>query len=135
MSTDKNTSIGKSFGTDVFKEIKKMPTAYNIDKVVKELEERTDFLTGCTKYGNKDAKQQAESYSTMMMYEVADLVGDLIEIVKQGSVSDSSNDVCEWYKVNGNAYKSYTHAEIYDSRVFDWRKCPYCEKKKKIVGD
>ena len=43
MSTDKNPSIiSKSFGTesfgiDVFKEIKKMPTAYDIDKVVKEL--------------------------------------------------------------------------------------------------
>ena len=44
MSTDKNPSIiSKSFGTesfgiDVFKKIKKMPTAYNIDKVVEELE-------------------------------------------------------------------------------------------------
>ena len=44
MSTDKNPSIiSKSFGTesfgiDVFKEIKKMPTAYDVDKVVKELE-------------------------------------------------------------------------------------------------
>ena len=57
-----------------------------IDKVVQELEEKTDFLKDCTKYGNKNAKQQAESYSTMMMYEVADLVDDLIEIVKQGGV-------------------------------------------------
>ena len=62
------------------------PTAYSVDKVVEELEERTDFLKDCTKYGNKNAKQQAESYSTMMMYEVADLVDDLIEIVKQGGV-------------------------------------------------
>ena len=38
MSTDKNTSVGKSFGTDVFKEIKEMPTAYSVDKIVKELE-------------------------------------------------------------------------------------------------
>ena len=43
MSTDKNPSIiSKSFGTesfgiDVFKEIKKMPTAYSVDNVVKEL--------------------------------------------------------------------------------------------------
>ena len=43
MSTDKNPSIiSKSFGTesfgiDVFKEIKKMPTAYDIDKVVEEI--------------------------------------------------------------------------------------------------
>ena len=57
-----------------------------IDKVVQELEEKTNFLKNCTKYGNKNAEQQAESYSTMMMYEVADLVDDLIEIVKQGGV-------------------------------------------------
>ena len=63
------------------------PTAYDPDNVVEELEERTDFLKNCTKYGNKNAEQQAESYSTMMMYEVADLVDDLIEIVKQGGVS------------------------------------------------
>ena len=67
-------------------DIDTVPTAYSVDDVVEELEERTDFLKDCTKYGNKNAKQQAESYSTMMMYEVADLVDDLIEIVKQGGV-------------------------------------------------
>ena len=53
------------------------------EKILERLEERTSFLSDCTKYGNKDAKQQNKSYSTMMMYEVADLVDDLIEIVKQ----------------------------------------------------
>lgn len=67
-----------------FNVISEQPTAYDIGKVVKELEERTDFLKNCTKYGNKNAKQQDKSYSAMMMYEVADLVDDLIEIVKQG---------------------------------------------------
>lgn len=68
--------------------INNQPTTYDIDKVVQELEEKTDFLKNCTKYGNKNAEQQAESYSTMMMYEVADLVDDLIEIVKQGGVRE-----------------------------------------------
>ena len=27
-----------------------------------------------TKYGNKDAEQQAHSYSTMMLYEIADMI-------------------------------------------------------------
>ena len=53
------------------------------EKIIQELEERTSFLSDCTKYGNKDAEQQNKSYSTMMMYEVSDLVDDLIEIVKQ----------------------------------------------------
>lgn len=64
------------------------PTAFNLDKVVKQLEERTAFLNGCTKYDNETAEQQKKSYDTMMMYEVKDLVDDLIEIVKGGGVDD-----------------------------------------------
>lgn len=62
--------------------VDEQPNAYDPDKVVERLEERTAFLSDCTKYGNNDAEQQAKSYGTMMMYEVADLVEDLIEIVK-----------------------------------------------------
>lgn len=60
--------------------------AFDTEKVVEQLEEKTDFLKDCTKYGNKDAEQQEKSYSTMMMYEIADLVEDLIDIVKKGGV-------------------------------------------------
>lgn len=62
--------------------INNMPTAYDADKVVEQLEERTAFLKDCTKYGNKTTDQQSKSYDTMMMYEVNDLVDDLLEIVK-----------------------------------------------------
>ena len=31
-------------------------------------------LNDATKYGNKDAEQQAHSYSTMMLYEIADMI-------------------------------------------------------------
>lgn len=64
--------------------IDKQPTAYDPDKVVEQLEEHTTFLKDCTKYGNKTADQQSKSYDTMMMYEVKDLVDDLLEIVKAG---------------------------------------------------
>ncbi len=57
---------------------------YDPEKVVEQLEERTAFLKDCTKYGNKTAEQQSKSYDTMMMYEVKDLVDDLLEIVKAG---------------------------------------------------
>lgn len=71
--------------------IKTTPTAFNLDKVVKQLEERTAFLNGCTKYDNETAEQQKKSYDTMMMYEVKDLVDDLLEIVKEGGV-DAKTD-------------------------------------------
>lgn len=64
--------------------IEAQQTAYDPDKVVKQFEERTAFLKDCTKYGNKTKDQQSKSYDTMMMYEVKDLVDDLIEIVKGG---------------------------------------------------
>ena len=33
-------------------------------------------LKDATKYGNKDDEQQAHSYSTMMLYEIADMIED-----------------------------------------------------------
>lgn len=59
------------------------------DMIVEQLEERTVFLKDCTKYGNKTAEQQSKSYDTMMMYEVKDLVDDLLEIVKVGGADDT----------------------------------------------
>lgn len=82
-------------GTEVtyvpYSEIEDAPTAYDPDEVVKQLEERTAFLKDCTKYGNKTKDQQSKSYETMMMYEVKDLVEDLLEIVKAG-VADAKTD-------------------------------------------
>ena len=53
------------------------------ERVVERLKERTKHLKDCTKYGNKNVEQQEKSYSTVMLYEVADLVEDLIGIVKE----------------------------------------------------
>lgn len=87
----KGKVIASHTGSGVIKliAIDEVPTAYDPDKVVEQLEERTAFLKDCTKYGNKAADQQSKSYDTMMMYEVMDLVDDLLEIVKAG-VSDGN---------------------------------------------
>ena len=58
------------------------PTYYDVNNIVAELKEITDFIKCCTKYDKKNANKQAKSYRTMM-YEFADLVDDLIEIVKR----------------------------------------------------
>ena len=39
-------------------------------------------LDEATKYGNKNAKQQANSYSTMMLYEIADMIDDAPTIIE-----------------------------------------------------
>ena len=74
------------FIVDQIEELCRSEKIYDLNKVVEQLEERTTFLKECTKYGNKDAEQQEKSYATMMMYEVAYLVDDLLEIVKGGGV-------------------------------------------------
>ena len=57
--------------------IQNMPTAYDIDNVVEELEERQkEYLAGFGVYNNDE------------MYGVACGLGDAIEIVKQGGVAD-----------------------------------------------
>ena len=136
MSTDKNPSIiSKSFGTesfgiDVFKEIKKMPTAYSVDRVVKEL--------------NKLDVKAIKRYKggTFGDYEGTDYYikkSDAIEIVKQGGISDASDNVCEWRLCD-------EEANVYDTscrnphiliegtpKENNYEYCPYCGKKIKVV--
>lgn len=52
------------------------------ERIVAELEEKFSLINKASKYGNVDAEQQNFSYSTMMMYEIADLINDAIEIVR-----------------------------------------------------
>lgn len=40
-------------------------------------------LEGATKYGNKNAAQQTNSYSTVMRYEIADCIDDLLDDLEQ----------------------------------------------------
>lgn len=86
-----DTKAQKLMNSTVRRMIREQPTAYDPDKVVQQLEERTEFLKDCTKYGNKTSEQQSKSYDTMMMYEVKDLVDDLLDIVKAGG-TDAKTD-------------------------------------------
>ena len=91
------------------------------EKIIEKLEERISFLSDCTKYGNKDAEQQEKSYSTMMMYEVADLIDDLIEIVKHEA---------EQYE---ECYKDCGECEAYDKEKYH---CPkFCKVIKETVKE
>lgn len=94
--------------------LKNIPTAYSVDKVVEELEELRDMYDDCIKN-----------------FAIRRIIDKAIEIVKQGGVSD---DVCEWkrddmlytvYKICGGCFTS-----IYQK---DFKYCPYCGKKIKVV--
>ena len=79
-------------------------------------------LTKCVKYGNESAEQQHDSYSTMMMYEIADEIedaptADVVSVIrckecKQGEVDDPDfpdeyycHAGCGWN--NGDFYCAY----------------------------
>lgn len=112
-----------------------MPTSYDIDKVVEELKE----LEGIQFDGENESYQLNWCIETNRAIEIIKHGGDTSNMLSyKNSVwnGGASDDVCEWYKVkNRSAFKCNTHAEIYDSRVLDWRVCPYCLKKVKVVGD
>ena len=114
IATDKTSTLG-GFGSEVFKRVREMPTVYDIDKVVDELKELKAYAV--YEDINADTKWLDRA----------------IEIVKHGGVSD---DVCEWkqdnmcekvYRVCGGCFTS-----VYQK---DFKYCPYCGKKIKIVGD
>ena len=78
IATDKTSTLG-GFGSEVFKRVREMPTVYDIDKVVKELEENASRYTKKynTPYGN-NGYRDVKAIS----------IHKAIEIVKQGGVSD-----------------------------------------------
>ena len=49
-------------------------------------------LKDVTKYGNKDAEQQTHSYSTMMLYEIADMIEDAPTVYDVDKVVEQLND-------------------------------------------
>lgn len=132
IATDKTSTLG-GFGSEVFKRIREMPTAYDVDKVVEELEERKEERE--KQY--KRASMEDGSYMLSKCFsEGARAYGNAIEIVKQGGVS---YDVCEWMVCD-------EEANVYDTscrnphiliegtpRENNYKYCPYCGKKIKVV--
>lgn len=98
------------------------PTAYDVDKVVKELEENASRYTKkyLTPYGNNGYRDTK-----------AISIHKAIEIVKKGGVSD---DVCE-YKIKDEVIyascnnKSIASAFCWFNECGDYKYCPYCGKK------
>lgn len=50
-------------------------------------------LKAATKYGNKNAEQQAHSYSTLMLYEIADMIEDAPTVYDVDKVVDQLEEI------------------------------------------
>ena len=101
--------------------VNNQPTAYDIDKVVEELEENSSRYTKKynTPYGN-NGYRDVKAIS----------IHKAIEIVKQGGVSC---DVCEWKQTSTAKYKTscgYRLEEYFDTKACY---CKQCGKKIKVV--
>ena len=62
-------------------------------------------LKDATKYGNKDAEQQAHSYSTMMLYEIADMIEDAPTAYDPDKVVEQLKGLHEGYKCTDNEFQ------------------------------
>lgn len=145
-------AIGLDF-VAIIDEIKEQPTAYDIDKVVEELEEKArtvnvigygtiyeainkDVAIEIVKHGGVETETETirdkavkwnNNSSKRVPYEFIDYV----EGKRKIGVSD---DVCEW-KVKSNYYVtecSHDTDVMYGLKQ-DFKFCPYCGKKIKVV--
>ena len=102
--------------------LENQPTAYDINKVVEELENfaklaEDRWVNGTSKHAYQEHKCWVKA----------------IEIVKQGSISD---DVCEWKstQINNEWKPSCEPNSTYNVFGVAWfKRCPYCGKKIKVV--
>ena len=108
------------------KYIEKMPTAYDIDNVVEELEQKKE-----------EVQRMRNTCVALSDLEVCDIENvtykRAIEIVKHGGVSD---DVCEWKstQINNEWKPSCEPNSTYNVFGVAWfKRCPYCGKKIKVV--
>ena len=112
--------------TNIDKLIETIPIAYDIDKVVEELEQKKE-----------EVQRMRNTCVALSDLEVCDIENvtykRAIEIVKHGGVSD---DVCEWKstQINNEWKPSCEPNSTYNVFGVAWfKRCPYCGKKIKVV--
>ena len=106
--------------------LENQPTAYNIGKVVEELEQKKE-----------EVQRMRNTCVALSDLEVCDIENvtykRAIEIVKHGGISD---DVCEWKstQINNEWKPSCEPNSTYNVFGVAWfKRCPYCGKKIKVV--
>ena len=105
----------------IIDEVEEQPIAYDIGKVVKELEELDDKSITRYKNGNFGDFDGVEYYIKKR---------EAIEIVKQGSVSD---DECEWKKSKDYPFDWLVGCDGCEVNHKQGNYCPRCGKKIKVV--
>ena len=121
---EEHSLSGKMDISNVIYLLENQPTAYNIGKVVEELEQKKE-----------EVQRMRNTCVALSDLEVCDIENvtykRAIEIVKQGGVSD---DVCEWELTDTRKVMPYKtscgNEDLYDN---SYKYCPYCGKRIKVV--
>lgn len=106
----------------IIDEVEEQPAAYDIGRVVEELEENASRYTKkyVTPYGNNGYRDTK-----------AISIHKAIEIVKQGCASD--DDVCEWTKSKDYPFDWFVGCDGCEVNHKQGDYCPRCGKKIKVV--
>ena len=115
-----------------FNVISEQPTAYDVGKVVVELDETMQDLSVIEVFSHIDFDRTIQSGLDNFLKAYN---SELLRIVKNGGVDD---DVCEWKYKDSEYYfeSSCEHLHIFMSdgpKENEYRFCPYCGKKIKVV--
>ena len=123
---EEHSLTGKMYISNAIYLLENQPTAYNIGKVVAELEQKKE-----------EVQRMRNTCVALSDLEVCDIENvtykRAIEIVKHGGVSD---DVCEWKstQINNEWKPSCEPNSTYNVFGVAWfKRCPYCGKKIKVV--
>lgn len=81
-------------------------------------------LKDATKYGNKDAEQQEHSYSTLMLYEIADIIEDAPTVEAKPVIHGEWKYDWLGEYICSNCYERVTVKEVMGEPAWDW--CPAC---------
>ena len=123
---EEHSLTGKMYISNAIYLLENQPTAYNIGKVVEELEQKKE-----------EVQRMRNTCVALSDLEVCDIENvtykRAIEIVKHGGVSD---DVCEWKstQINNEWKPSCEPNSTYNVFGVAWfKRCPYCGKKIKVA--
>ena len=111
---------------DLSKLLDEQQTAYSVDKIVEELEERKALHERLVDYETKNGTV-TEKYQHI---KAIDVLNDAIEIVKHGCVDD---DVCEWKKSKDYPFDWIVGCDGCEVNHRQGYYCPRCGKKIKVV--
>ena len=119
---EEHSLSGKMYISNAIYLLNNQPTAYDIDKVVEELEQKKEEV--------QRMRNTCVSLSDLEVCDIENVTYErATEIVKQGGVSD---DVCEWHCDMYGRWHTKCHT-LADNDPLEYTYCPYCGKKIKVV--